>query len=203
MTLESLILVPTLINSQSDGTSDSNISDKDSQTNIIDLEKIKEKVLKIVDTDIIRLNKVKLRINDFQEDHKEDISMKINNMIIFLKEKRAEIHNAYNLNLLKKVSRDIQLRVVENNVNLGKVFDNKKEAKKEKEYSKLERRFAKYEENAKQYAIQVKDNIIKLVHKGRNIIEQMRNEEKKDKDKLETKILRRELANVLNSLNKL
>ena len=206
ITLAALVIIPVMITSGllfSPVAAQGNSPQIEIQGKNITLDQLKQTVLKVINNDLKRLEKVQKRISKTNIVNKDETLNKIDTVISFLKEEKNKLGSISNTNDLNQISEDIKNTVNENNVNLGNVFDNKKDGKAEKGYDKQEKKLDKFEANLNNLNTDDQNTASQLIKKGRSIIEQLRNEDKKDKDKYLTKTLRKELANVFNQLNKL
>jgi hypothetical protein len=166
------------------------------------LDKVKDKANKATDTAIKRLQKVRSRVQDSNDVNKEETLNKIDKMVTFLKSEKEKISNANSVADLRNILREVRDYVKNNNLQLKGVFD-KRDSKIEKMYSKMDQKLDEYTKKAATLDSDKKAQADKLISKAKGLIEQLKNEDKKDKDRLETKAERKELIKTIDELKKL
>lgn len=168
------------------------------------LSDIKAVMIKGLDTSIARLQKVRNRASDSSNQNKDTIISKIDETINYLKDPnlRAKINNSNSLDELQNIKNDIHTYVEQHNVDIGNFFD-EKDMGKEKAFSKIEKNLTKAEEKINILSADQQTNAKSVLQKAKNLLTQLKNEDKKDMSKADIKRDRRELSNTLNDLRKL
>lgn len=198
VSLRSLILLPNLIEAQASPA----IIPALTQQLGDDLENLKEKIATIIDTNIKRLESVRHKIIQSTIYGKSQILSKVDDMLKFLKHKKPDVAVSHDKNDLIKISKDIEVLATQNDVVIGQLFDNKKEAKREKYYREQIKNLNEYEDRILNFAESRRRGVERIIDKGYRLIDQLRNEEAKEKSKAETKNLRRELDNCFKEIKR-
>jgi len=164
-----------------------------------DLQHLRDKAMKIIDINIKRLEKVRNRVLHSSKQGGMQVLMKIDNMISFFKKEKPALSGIKSVAEIDAMAVKIEEVVVLNDIELGKVFD-RKDVKAEKGYDKMENKLRDLELKIEEEYVEDREALNKLSQKANHLIEQLRHENAKDKEKFEIKSLRRELTKTLQSL---
>jgi hypothetical protein len=211
VTLAALVIAPIMIGSAFFTATTAFAQDKSFQPlvstkiNNLSLEDAKQKILKGLDKSIERLQKVRSRVEGSDNKNKDEILSKIDDLVSYLKsiELKDKIKNASTLQDLETAGKDLRSKIEQNDVSLGKIFDAKKAANQEKLFNKTEKLLDKKLEKSKTLSADKVKQIESLVQKARNLMNQLKNEDKKNKDKVEMKNEKREFVKTLDEIRKL
>ncbi|MEI7603678.1 MAG: hypothetical protein WCJ19_01535 [bacterium] len=204
--LRSLIIIPRIAGTNLISTplltSDGFVSE--SQNIIADISRVQHKIVKIMDINIKRLEKVRNKLLESGRETPGQIISKLDNMINLFKKQKPRLHKIKSIEDITKISKFIEEIALKNDVKLGKVFD-KKDSKIEKALTKMESKLHHMEIRISSEQIQDetwKEHINKQINKAQNLIDQLRYENIKEKEKFEVKAIRRKLNETLEEIQK-